>query len=128
MADTLDALAGHLARRHGGKDPAKLVVWAHNSHLGDARATEFSSWGELNLGQLMRERHGREAFLLGMTTYTGTVMAASDWGALAEVKRIRPALPDSYEELFHDTGLERFLLDLRADHDAIRELADPPRL
>jgi erythromycin esterase-like protein len=122
MADTLSALAGHLAKMRGGPEPAKIVVWAHNSHLGDARATESVEHGETNLGQIMRERHGHEVYSVGMTTYTGTVMAASDWGALAETKRVRPALAGSYEHLFHETGVERFLLDFREDNDAIREL------
>ena len=79
MAGTLDALAGHLSRQRGR--PAKIVVWAHNSHVGDARATELGSQGELDIGQLVRERHPGSCRLLGFTTYTGTVTAASDWGA-----------------------------------------------
>jgi erythromycin esterase-like protein len=125
MADTLDELAAHLGKRSGLPGRAKIVVWAHNSHIGDARATGFAEQGELNLGQLMRERHGKQAFLLGMTTYTGTVLAASDWGAAAEPTRVRPALPGSYEAIFHDTGIERFLLDLRTDNDVITALAEP---
>ena len=89
MAETLDALASHLERQ-GGR--AKVVVWAHNSHLGDARATEMGERGELNVGQLVRERYGRDAVLVGFTTHHGTVTAASDWGAPAERKRVRPAL------------------------------------
>lgn len=92
---------------------AKAVVWAHNSHLGDARATSMAARGELNLGQLVRERHGGEAVAIGFTTYHGTVTAASDWGAPAERKRVRPALPGSYEALFHEIGEPRFLLPLR---------------
>jgi erythromycin esterase-like protein len=125
MADTLDALADHLARQRGASGPAKIVVWEHNSHLGDARATEFGEWGEFNVGQLMRERHGRQAFLVGMTTNTGTVMAASDWGAAAEAIRVRPAMPNSYENLFHEAGIERFFLDLRLDNEVIKTLAEP---
>jgi erythromycin esterase-like protein len=98
MAETLDALAAHLSRQG---PPAKIVVWAHNSHLGDARATEMGQHGELNLGQLVRQRYGRDAFNIGFSTYTGTVTAASDWDAPAERKRVRPALPNSYEALFH---------------------------
>ena len=86
MADTLDALAAHLG---GGR----IAVWAHNSHLGDARATEQSRWGELNLGQLVRERHPGEAFVLGFTTYSGTVTAASDWGGEPERRRVLPVDP-----------------------------------
>lgn len=125
MADTLDALSDHLARRRGGPGPSKIVIWAHNSHLGDARATDFTESGEYNVGQLLRERHGAQAYLLGMTTYTGTVMAASDWGAAAEPIRVRPALSGSYESLFHDTRIPRFFLDLRAENEVIRTLAEP---
>jgi erythromycin esterase-like protein len=98
MAETLDALVGHLSRQ-GSR--AKIVVWAHNSHLGDARATEMGQNGELNLGQLARQRYGGDAFLIGMTTYTGTVTAAPDWDMPAERKHVRPALPNSYEAIFH---------------------------
>ncbi|MFL5802360.1 MAG: erythromycin esterase family protein [Roseiflexaceae bacterium] len=102
MAETLDALTAHLSRQG---QRAKVVVWAHNSHLGDARATEMGAGGELNLGQLVRERYGRDAFNIGFSTYTGTVTAASDWDAPAERKRVRPALPDSYEALFHTVAM-----------------------
>ncbi|HEX7958886.1 MAG TPA: erythromycin esterase family protein [Terriglobales bacterium] len=104
MAQTLDALAGYLGRS------SKIVIWAHNSHLGDARATEMGSGGELNLGQLVRQKYGVDAFLVGFTTYQGTVTAASNWDAPAERKRVRPALPDSYEGLFHQLGITNFLL------------------
>lgn len=107
MADTLDHLVAHLGRRH---DPAKVVVWAHNSHVGDARATDAASRGELTLGQLARERHGTDAVLVGFTTSAGTVTAASDWDAPAERKRVRPPLPGSCEQLLHETGLPAFLL------------------
>ena len=109
MADTLDALAVHLSRRHRGH-PARMVVWAHNSHLGDARATEVAANGELNVGQLMRERHPRECCLIGFTTYTGTVTAADDWEGPSECKRVRPALAESVEELFHEVGEKAFLV------------------
>src|SRR5918992_2082503 len=109
MADTLEALAVHLSRLHRGH-PARIVVWAHNSHLGDARATEVASQGELNVGQLMRERHPRDCRLIGSTTYTGTVTAADDWEGPAERKRVRPALADSVEELFHQVGEKAFLV------------------
>jgi len=87
-------------------------VWAHNSHLGDARATEMTQRGELNLGQLVRQRYGAQATLIGFTTYTGTVTAASGWESAAERKHVRPGLPGSYEALFHETGLRNFLLAL----------------
>jgi erythromycin esterase-like protein len=107
MAETLDALARHLAR---GSGRGRIVVWAHNSHLGDARATDMSRRGELNLGQLVRERYGDEALLIGLSTYEGTVTAASDWGAPAERKRIRPALRGSWEAVFHELDVPAFLL------------------
>ncbi|MDQ1666336.1 MAG: hypothetical protein QOH75_2367, partial [Actinomycetota bacterium] len=110
MVETLDSLDAHLSRQRG--EPAKIVVWAHNSHLGDARATEMGARGELNVGQLVRERHAGECCLVGFTTYTGTVTAADDWGGGAERKFVRPALPDSVEELLHDTGEKAFLLRL----------------
>jgi erythromycin esterase-like protein len=112
MAETLDALTAHLERR---ARPAKIVVWEHNSHLGDARATEMGRKGELNVGQLVREKYGRQATLVGFSTYSGTVTAASDWNGPAERKRVRPALAGSYEELFHSVSVPRFLLLLQGD-------------
>jgi erythromycin esterase-like protein len=122
MADTLDALVGHLDRL-GGR--TKVVVWAHNSHLGDARGTEIGRRGELNLGQLVRERRGGETRLVGFSTYTGTVTAASDWDAPAERKWVRPGLPGSFEELFHEVGLPRFLVPLRDGGRAVAGLREP---
>ena len=110
MADTIDALCSHIARQDS---QPKIVVWAHNSHLGDARQTDMGTQGEWNVGQLIRERHPGESFLIGFTTYTGTVMAADDWGSPGEVKRVRPGMAGSYERAFHDTGIPRFLLNLR---------------
>ena len=111
MADTLDALASHLTRQ--GR-PAKIVVWAHNSHLGDARATQMAERGELNLGQLARERHGEDDVrIVGFTTHTGTVTAARDWGGPAERRVVRPSLEGSLERVLHDSGIERGVLDLR---------------
>jgi erythromycin esterase-like protein len=122
MAETLEALVAHLETQ---AQPPKVVVWAHNSHLGDARATQMGDAGELNLGQLVRERYGDEAVLIGFTTYHGTVTAASTWGGPAEHKRVRPALRDSYEALFHDLGLPRVLLILGNGDGALRELRQP---
>jgi erythromycin esterase-like protein len=113
MGETLDALLAHLELRTASP---KIVVWAHNSHLGDARATEMGEAGELNLGQLARERYGLDAFLIGFSTYAGTVTAASDWDAPSETKRVRAGLPVSYEALFHELGMPAFLLML--GHDA----------
>src|SRR5438270_1765307 len=109
MVETIEALVQHL---NGSRQP-KAIVWAHNSHLGDARATEMGQHGELNVGQLIRERFGSEAVLVGFSTHHGSVTAASDWGAIAERKNVRPALAGSYEQLFHETGLDRFWIDLR---------------
>ena len=107
MADTLDELVAHLER---GGETAKVVVWAHNSHVGDARATETDHVGELNLGQLLRERHGADVLLVGLTTFAGTVLAASDWGEPAERMGLLPALPGSWEELLHERGAARLLI------------------
>lgn len=109
---------------------SKAVVWAHNSHIGDARATDMGTErGELNLGQLCRQAYGRDAALIGFGTHSGTVAAASDWDAPMEVKAVRPSRPDSYEALCHQVGLERFLFDLRADRNgALREALSPQRL
>lgn len=125
MADTLDALTAHLSNQRNR--PTKIVVWAHNSHVGDARATEMGEKGEWNIGQLVRERHGDETVSIGFSTYQGTVTAASKWDGPAECKTIRPAMTESYEALFHETGLENFLLILRGNH-ALQRLLHPNRL
>jgi erythromycin esterase-like protein len=122
MVETLQALDAHLSS--GGR-AAKIVVWEHNSHLGDARATEMSARGELNVGQLVREHYGRDSVLVGFTTYSGTVTAASDWDAPAERKNVRPALPGSYETLFHTTRLPNFEIDLRGSPQAAEQLLAP---
>jgi erythromycin esterase-like protein len=96
MVETLTALRDHL--------DVPVAVWAHNSHLGDARATELGAHGEHNVGQLIRERCGSDGFLLGFTTHRGTVTAASAWGGEPERKNVRPALPGSWEELLHERG------------------------
>ena len=123
MAGTLDALLEWTSRR---RPAAKAVVWAHNSHLGDARATQMSEWGELNLGELARRKYGPEAFLIGFTTHTGTVTAARDWDEPAERRQVRPSLPGSYERLFHETDIERFLLLL--DREPVQSALRVPRL
>jgi erythromycin esterase-like protein len=110
MAETVDAIAGHLTSQ---RQSAKIVIWAHNSHLGDARATEMGRGGELNVGQLLRQKYGDEAVLVGFTTNSGTVTAADDWDGDGKKKTVRSGMRGSYEELFHQTGLERFLLPLR---------------
>jgi erythromycin esterase-like protein len=104
MVDTLERLVEHLG-------DARATVWAHNSHVGDARATQLGEAGEFNVGQLVRELHPDTTHIVGFSTYTGTVTASSDWGGPAERKRVRRALPGSWEELLHETGLKCFLLD-----------------
>ena len=107
MAETLEHLL-----EHGGPD-ARALVWAHNSHIGDARATEMGHVrGEHNIGQLVREKWGRDAALIGFGTHTGTVTAADDWDSPRKVKRVLPSRGDSYERQCHESGVPRFLLDL----------------
>ncbi len=122
MTETLTTLADHLRRR--ARRDAKIVVWEHNSHLGDARATEMGKHGELNVGQLVRERYGDDARLIGFTTHTGTVTAASEWDAAAERKQVRPSMEGSYELLFHQFDEGNFYLPLRGN-DAAIALEDP---
>jgi len=121
MAETLDALVKHLNVQG---QQAKVAVWEHNSHLGDARATYMADYGELNVGQLVRERYGAKAVLVGFTTYKGTVTAASEWDGPAERKRVRPALENSYEASFHDAEMPKFLLPLRDTRSAAIALRD----
>jgi erythromycin esterase-like protein len=108
MADMVEEVSNHVRKISG---TAKIVVWAHNSHVGNALATEFSESGELSLGQLILFRHWGDCYLVGFTTYDGTVAAASQWGAKVEKKTLRPALDGSYEELFHNVDKKSFLLD-----------------
>lgn len=122
MAETLESLRSFL---HQQDARSKIVVWEHNSHLGDARATSMGDEGEWNVGQLVRERYGDDARLIGFTTYQGSVTAASNWDAPAERKRVRPALENSYESLFHDVNIPRFLLTFRNTQHATATLRDP---
>jgi erythromycin esterase-like protein len=122
MSETLEALAVHLGETRA--QPPKIVVWEHNSHVGDARATEIGRLGEWNVGELSRQRYGDDAFLIGFSTYDGWVTAASDWDGPAERKQVRPALPDSYEDVFHQTGLGNFMLPLRPDSAAREALLE----
>lgn len=124
MTETLTALLAYLGK---ARPPAKLVVWAHNSHLGDARATQMSEHGELNVGQLAREHYGAGAVLVGFTTHVGTVTAAAAWDGPAERRQVRASLAGSYERLFHDAGLTRALLPLRTDLELASALT-PARL
>jgi len=121
MAQTLQALLAHLDRDDQAT-PARIVVWAHNSHVGDARATEVSVDGQLTLGQLARERYRDACRLIGFSTYTGTVTAASEWGGVAERKVVRPALPGSVEELFHETGRSAFAVASDSEAAAVLDV------
>jgi erythromycin esterase-like protein/predicted phosphoribosyltransferase len=122
MAQTLDALLRHLDRHHD-VPPAGIVVWAHNSHVGDARATEVSADGQLTLGQLVREQYGDQSRLIGFSTYGGTVTAASEWGGVAERKAVRPALNGSVEEFLHETGRKSFLVSADISPEAAEPLS-----
>lgn len=122
MADTLQSLEHFLARR--GKPP-KIVVWAHNSHIGDARATEMGARGDHNVGQLARQRYGTDAILVGFSTYSGTVTAASNWDEPAQRRHVRPALPESYEWLFHEAHPGNFYLDLGLQNTVTKALSRP---
>jgi erythromycin esterase-like protein len=122
MAETLDSLLAYLSTQGS---QAKVVVWEHNSHLGDARATSMGEAGEWNVGQLVREKHRRDAVLVGFTTHHGTVTAASNWDAPAERKQVRPALENSYEALFHEVDIPRFLLTFRNTDHASLALREP---
>jgi len=123
MFETMMSLMNHLSRNRD----TKMVIWAHNSHIGDARATEMGSMGELNIGQLVRQQFQDLAYLVGFSTYTGTVTAASNWDAPAERKQVRKALPESYEHLFHEVGIPNYLLLLR-DDEPLRQSLSKSRL
>lgn len=123
MAGTLDALLDHLDRQFGH---AKVVVWEHNSHVGDARATGMSARGELNVGQLVRQRYGNDAFIVGQTTYRGRVTAADTWGGPSRRMAVLPALPTSHETLLHEVGTPAFWLPTH--EPAVREVLHRPRL
>ena len=124
MVETLQALDRHLG---SGDGLPRIAVWAHNSHLGDAAATEMGEAGEWNVGQLMRDRYHEQAVLVGFSTHHGTVTAASDWDQPARRKRVRAGLARSWEDLLHQTSTSRFMLPLR-DNAALQRLAAPQRL
>ena len=121
MAQTLRSLVDHLTALSGR--PAKVVVWEHNSHVGDARATPMGARGQVTVGQLVRERVGADAFLVGLTPDEGEVTAAPDWGRPTHRWRVRPALRGSHEELLHDVALPRYWLDT-ADPDVRKVLGE----
>jgi erythromycin esterase-like protein len=123
MAETLQEISKYEEAVRGEK--AKIVVWAHNTHQGDARMTAMGERGELNVGQLMRQFHNEAAVLVGFTTYTGEVRAASAWGVNGRKMKVRPALAESYAGLFHETGVPNFLLILRGGGAVADALAGP---
>ena len=118
MAENVEEIAAHVQAVSGR--PGKLVMWSHNTHSGDARATFAANRGELNLGQLMRQRHGDAAFLIGFFSYRGTVLAAPEWGESGRVYEMSPALPGSYAAIFHALGRPSFSLLLRGN-DALAD-------
>jgi protein-L-isoaspartate(D-aspartate) O-methyltransferase len=127
MFDTLKTLLKFYGHQ------SKAIVWAHNSHIGNAKATEMSKRGEHNIGQLCRTEFGSDAYLVGFGTDHGTVAAASDWDGPVEFKSVRPALARSYERLCHTgserTGKRQFLLPLgKALAGELREALAKPRL
>jgi erythromycin esterase-like protein len=120
MARNVEETAQHLASLRGGE--GKVVVWAHNTHNGDARATYMAERGELNLGQLLRQRHGQDAFLAGFITFAGRVRAAREWDQPGRVYDLRPALPGSYADVLRQAGLPAFSLVLRGNRAAEADL------
>jgi protein-L-isoaspartate(D-aspartate) O-methyltransferase len=123
MFDTLLSLLSF----HGPE--SKAVIWAHNSHVGDASATEMSARGEFNIGELCRREFGDKAFAVGFGTHCGTVAAATEWGGEMELKTIRPSHPESYERLCHNSGGHAFFLHLREpDRPELRDELMTPRL
>lgn len=123
METSVEAIADHLGRL--SRRPAKIVMWSHNTHSGDARATFAAEHGELNLGQLMKQRHAERAYLVGFFTHSGTVLAAPEWDQHGRVYDLRPALSESYAGLFHRTGLPGFTLLLRDDAQLRGALSSP---
>ncbi len=126
MVETLQALERHLAGDRGA--PPRVAVWAHNSHLGDASATEMGNMGEWNVGQLVRDRYGDEAVLVGFSTHHGWVTAANEWDEPPQRKQVRDGLPGSWEDIFHETDASRLLLVLRGDAQLRSLIASPRRL
>jgi erythromycin esterase-like protein len=104
-----------------------MIVWAHNSHIGDARATTMGQAGEWNIGQLARQKYGAACRSIGFSTYSGTVCAATDWDGPVERKQVQPARPDSYEAFLHSIGIPAFSLCLQNDSPAARALLEPMR-
>lgn len=124
MSETINILADHIERR--SNKPAKIIIWAHNSHVGDARATEMSERGEVNIGQLVREQHA-DTYSIGFSTHEGFVTAATDWDTPALRRAIVPGFSESYEELFHHVPYRNFILNLRGN-EILEHYLTMPRL
>ena len=124
MAANIEATAYHVGRLRGD-GRGRVVAWAHNSHVGDARATDVVRMGQITLGQAMRERHGQSVWLVGFLSYTGRVFAAPEWGEPGRVYEKRDAIRGSHSQLFHDLGLPDFLLLLRGNAALAEELRAP---
>lgn len=122
MVETFNMLIDHL--ENSVQEPAKIIVWAHNSHVGDARATEMGDQGEINIGQLIREQH-EKTYLIGFSTYKGTVTAASDWGGIPEKKIVNAGIAGSYEDLFHHVPSQDFILHLQSNPELAHFLKIP---
>ena len=123
MFDTLMNLLHH----HGPE--SRGIVWAHNSHVGDASATEMSRRGEYNIGQLCRQQFGPAAYAIGFGTHGGSVAAATDWDGPMLIRSVRPSLEQSYESLCHESGARQFLLPLRTPASVeLRRALMKPRL
>ncbi len=122
MMETLEELINYY-KKNGISKP-KIIVWAHNSHIGNSKFTQMSSTGEYNIGELVKNKFGNNSYSLGFTTYNGTVSAASDWHRPVERKIIRNALSNSYEELFHQVEIPQFLLTLEDKNLVPNELLE----
>lgn len=128
FADTVERVAVHLERRLGR--PAKLIIWAHNSHLGDAQYTDMGQRrGEINVGQLLRERWGEERVVnIGFSTHTGTVAAAHNWDQPVQLMKVRASRPGSWEHLLHKTNIPQFAVDFKHGPKQLKEAMVGPLL
>jgi protein-L-isoaspartate(D-aspartate) O-methyltransferase len=122
MFETLGSVLQHYGQG------AKAIIWAHNSHVGNAAATEMSARGETNIGELCRKHFGDAAYAIGFGTDRGTVAAASDWDGPMEIKAVRPSLRDSYENICHQSEAGSFFLSLRHAARSLKVGLSEPRL
>ncbi|KAK9805590.1 hypothetical protein WJX72_006608 [[Myrmecia] bisecta] len=128
MVDTVKMIEDHLANDYHVAAP-KIIIWAHNSHISDARASDMGrSRGEVNVGQIMRQEYGNEAYNIGFLTHRGSVAAADEWDQPVRRKTLRPSMEGSYERLMHDTGLPSLALDIRNAAPELNEALKGPKL